>query len=129
VLCAATALADDAELAEALRQVVTGNLAAYDREDVDATMSFVHTKSPDYASTQAALPAQFQALDVTTELIDFTYIGHDDEFAVARIRAKTADGPGKTFTDNTVDAIVIFHQENGAWKLWGDEILGVAIAQ
>jgi hypothetical protein len=128
VLCA-PARADDAELAATLRQVVAGNLAAYDREDVDATMSFVHTKSPDYASTQSALQAQFEALDVTTELVDFAYIGHDDEFAIARVRAKTADGPGNTFTDNTVDAIVIFHQENGAWKLWGDEILGIAIGQ
>jgi hypothetical protein len=92
-------------------------------------MSYVHSKSPDYESTQAALPAQFEELDVTTELVEFTYIGHDDEFAVARVRAKTADGPGNAFTDNTVDVIVIFHQENGAWKLWGDEILGTAIGQ
>ena len=128
-VCAPPALADDAELAEALRQVVLGNLAAYDREDADATMSFVHTASPDYEPTKAALAAQFPALDVASELVDFTYIGHDDEFAVARVRVKTADGPGNDFTDNTVDAIVIFHQENGAWKLWGDEVLGVAIGQ
>lgn len=124
-----SALADDAPLAAALRQVVAGNFAAYDREDVAGTMSFIDSKSPDYDTTKAALAAQFGDLDAKAELVSFTYIGHDDEFAVARVKAKTVGKAGSGFSDNTVDSIVIFHQENGAWKLWGEEILGVQIAQ
>ena len=131
VLCfgAPPAFGDDAPLAAALRQAVEGNVAAYDRRDVDGTMRFIDTKSPDYESTKAALADQFKDLDATSTLVGFDYIGHDNEFAVARVKLKTTGKPGTGFTDNTVDAIVLFHQENGAWKLWGEEILGVQMAQ
>ncbi|MGA8053580.1 MAG: hypothetical protein WCA12_06915 [Burkholderiales bacterium] len=121
------ALADDAALEGALRQAVTGNFAAYDRKDADRSMGFIHSKSPNYEPTKNALANQFKALDVTTDLVDFKYIGHDDEFAVARVIAKTTGKPGTDFTNNVVDAIMIFHQENGQWKLWSEDILGVKL--
>jgi len=38
----------------------------------------------------------------------------------------TTTGKSATgFTDNTVDAILLFHQEGDAWKLWDETILGV----
>jgi hypothetical protein len=124
---ASRALAEDDPLTAALRPVVVGHFAAYDREDVDATMGFVDSQSPDYESTKAALAGQFAQLDVKTELVDFTLMGHDSEFAVARVRFKTVGKAGGDFTDNTVDAIFLFHQENGAWKLWDESILGVDV--
>jgi hypothetical protein len=124
---ASHALAADDPLTAALRPVVAGHLAAYDREDVDATMSFVDSKSPDFESTKTALAAQFEQQDVTTELVDFALIGHDDEFAVARVRIKSTGKPESGFTDNTIDTILIFHQESAAWKLWDESILGVEI--
>lgn len=137
IVCAATvallgfgatpALADDAALAAALRQAVTGNFAAYDREDVAGSMRFIDTKSPDYESTKSVLADQFKDMDVTTDLVDFNYIGHDDEFAVARVKAKTTGKAETGFDNNIVDAIVIFHQENGDWKLWSQQILGAQI--
>jgi hypothetical protein len=123
----APALADDAALETALRQTVTGNLSAYDRKDADRTMGYIHSKSPDYEPTRNALAGQFKDLNLTTELVGFKYIGHDDEFAVARVIAKTTAKPGTDFNNNVVDAIVIFHQENGQWKLWSEEILGVTL--
>ena len=120
----------DGPLIKALRDLVAGNITAYDKEDLNAAMASVDTKSPDYESTKAALTEQFKDLDVKAELVDFQYIGHDEnEFAVARVKTKTTGQPGSGFTDNTVDAIVIFHQENGVWKLWSEKVLGVDIAQ
>jgi len=116
-----------AELAPALRSAMQLNLDAYNRKNVDATMGTVDSHSPDYASTKKAIEEQFKGEDVTTELIDVIYIGHDDEFAVARAKTKTTSKPGSGFTDNVVDAIVVFHQENGDWKLWSEQILGVKI--
>jgi len=124
---AGPALADDATLESALRQAVTGNFAAYDRKDADRSMSFIHSKSPDYEPTKNALAGQFKDLKVTTELVGFNYIGHDDEFAVARVKSKTTGSAETGFTNNVVDAILIFHQENGQWKLWSEEILGVQV--
>jgi len=122
------ALAEDTALSDALRQVVVDNTAAYDREDVAATLATIAKQSPDYDPSTKELPEQFAALEVKSELVSFHLIGHDDEFAVGRAKIKTVGTP-KTdaFADNTTDMIVIFHQDGGAWKLWTDEILGVEL--
>ncbi len=127
LLCCAAPSAP-AQLAPALQYVMENNLASFNRKDLGGTMSTIHTKSPDYESTKAALETQFQDLDVSAQLVDFDYIGHDDEFAVARAKVKTTGKPGTGFTDNTVDAMVLFHQENGAWKLWDEDVLGIQTA-
>jgi hypothetical protein len=120
---------EDGGLSAVLRQVVEQNLAAYNREDVAGAMSFVHTKSPEYGSTQGALPGQFEVLDARAELVGFHYIGHDDEFAVARVKLQTVDQSGEPFSANVIDTITIFHQEDGVWKYWSDHILGVELVQ
>ena len=121
------ARADDDALTAALRQVVAGNIAAFNKEDADATMSYVDTDSPDYEMTKNELPGMFKDYDLTSELVSFTLIGHDDEFAVARVRQKTTGKTQSHFADNTVDSIMIFHQENGSWRLWSEEVLGVEL--
>ena len=117
----------DDGLADALRAPVTGQIAAYGKKDAAGAMKFVDTKSPDYESTKLALEEQFKELDVTPTLVDFDYIGHDDEFAVARVKVKTTGKPESGFVDNTVDSIMIFHFQDGAWKLWADKVLGVEL--
>ena len=126
---APTARAADDPLAGALRQVVAGNLTAFNKKDLAATMGFVDTRSPDYESTQSELAAEFKDLDLTAELVGFTLIGHDDEFAVARVKTKTTAKPGSSFVNNTVDAITIFHQENGSWKLWSEQVVDAKMLQ
>jgi hypothetical protein len=120
---------DDEGLAPVLRQVVEQNLAAFNREDVAGTMNFIHTKSPEYSSTQAALPGEFEVLDARAELVGFHYIGHDDEFAVVRVKLKTVDQSEGPFAANIRDTITVFHQEDGVWKYWSDHILGVELIQ
>jgi hypothetical protein len=120
--------ADDA-LAAALRAVYEANLDAYERMDVDATLKTLHSRSPGYKATQEMLSDDVPDPKVDAELVDFRYIGHDDEFAVARVKTKTAAVAGeKGFVDNTVDAIVLFHQEDGAWKLWDQQVLAIQTA-
>ena len=118
-----------AQLAPALREAWGLNLDAYNRRDVDGTMRTIDSRSPDYAPTKQAIEEQFKNLDVKATLVDFDYMGHDKEFAVARVKTKTTGKPGSGFADNVTDAIVIFHQENGTWKAWSEEILGVDILQ
>lgn len=116
-------------MTDTLTQVVENNLSAFNREDVSGTLESVHTKSPHYDSMQQALPNEFSALDARTELVSLHYIGHDDEFAVARVKLKTVDNTEQPFTDNIIDTITVFHQENGSWKYWSNHILGVHIVQ
>lgn len=121
----AAAFVMEGPLIDSLRQVMAGNFEAYNKKDINALLKGIDSRSPDYEPTKKAAAEQFATLDVTTELVSFEPIGHDDEFAVARIKAKTTGKPGSGFVDNTVDAIVLFHQENGEWKLWSEDILGI----
>lgn len=121
----ASAAQDDKELAEALRAALAGQVAAYDKKDAAAAMSFVDTRSPDYDSTKAAITEQFEGPEVSVEIADFDYIGHDDEFAVARVKLKSTGKPDSGFVANTVDSIMIFHVQDGAWKIWTEKVLGV----
>jgi len=124
----AAAFVMDGPLITSLRQVMANDFEAYNAKDIDKLLAGIDSRSPDYEPTRQAVEAQFTELDgVKTELVDFVAMGHDDEFAVARIKAKTTGKPGSGFTDNTVDAIVLFHQENGQWKLWSEEILGIDV--
>ena len=128
LLAAATpARAADEALAGQLRVVAEEHVSAYDAENADGVLRTMHTRSPEYDRTQKALPEQFRALDLDVKLVDFKYMGHDDEFAVARV--KTAyDGPqGSGFQDNVTDSVLLFHKEGGVWKLWSDEVLGVQL--
>lgn len=119
--------ADPGGLEGALRQVVERNLAAYNSEDTSRTLASVDTKSPAYEAMHDALPKLFGAMDTRTELVRFTYIGHDDEFAVARVQYRTVGGKAKPFMNNIVDTITFFHQENGTWKYWDNYVLGVGL--
>ena len=125
----ASVRADDSDLADTLQQVMRNGLAAYDREDVEGTLAYVHTKSPEYDRMKTELTEQFRSRDLAVQLVDFRYIGHDDEFAVARVHIKTAHVDEQPFTDNVIDTITVFHQENGKWKFWSDQLLGVEMVK
>jgi hypothetical protein len=124
---AVTAGADD-KLATTLRGVVEENVRAYDARDTDAFLRTLHPQSPGYEATKAILSDQFREGDIKVTLVDYEYIGHDDEFAVARVKMKTVAPPGSTgFQSNVTDSVVLFHRDEfaRAWKLWSDDIIGV----
>ncbi len=120
--------ANDSPTAKALQALVETSLTAYDSENGAAFLDTIHTKSPEYGRTKDVLAGQFTRDDATVTLDDFDYMGHDDEFAVARVKIKTtSDAPD--FTDNVVDTLSVFKQEDGKWKYWSDALLGVSIVQ
>jgi hypothetical protein len=127
-LAAAVGAADE-KLAATLKGVVEENLRAYDAEDAAGVQRTMHTRSPEYDPTGAALTEQFRDEDLTAKLVDFKYMGHDDEFAVARVKIKVEGPPGSVFVNNTTDNLMLFHQEGGIWKLWSDDVLGVDFEQ
>ena len=125
---AVTAGAADDKLAATLRGVVEENVRAYDARDTDAFLRTLHPQSPGFEATKAILSDQFREGDIKVTLVDYKYIGHDDEFAIARVKMKTMAPPGSTdFQSNVTDSIVLFHRDEfaRAWKLWSDDVLGV----
>jgi hypothetical protein len=116
-----------AQLAPALQYVWGQNLEAFNKEDKAGVMATIDTRSPDFGPTSAALDALFKDRDQKAQLVDFVLMGHDDEFAVARVKTRTTGQPGSDFANNVTDAVVLFHQENGTWKLWSEKIIAVEI--
>jgi hypothetical protein len=117
--------AAESVLANALRAVMEENVRAYSAEDLAAVQATMHSRSPEQEATARALPEQFRDHDVQATLVDFRFLGHDDEFAVARVKIRYQGAPNSGFNDNVTDSIVVFHDEGGRWKLWSDDILGV----
>src|SRR5215475_4809042 len=109
--------ADDG-LASALEKVSNDQIAAFNRKDVAATMSYAHTKSPTYEAAKETLTAEFKDSNPKAEQVSFQYIGHDDEFALARVKVKVTAPGTEGFEDNVVDTVTLFHQEGGSWKVW-----------
>lgn len=123
LVATAAAAEHDAELAGALEKVSKDQIAAFNKEDIAATMAFAYSKSPDYDSSKEELTTLFADTDARAEQTAFAFVGHDDEFAVARVKVKvTAADPG--FQNNVVDTLMVFHSEGGAWKVFDTYVLG-----
>jgi hypothetical protein len=124
VVAPCTAAFADDTLASTLEKVSKDQIAAFNREDAAATLSFAYTKSPAYDTAKSELPALFEESDARAEQIGFQYVGHDDEFAYARVKVKVTAADAPDFQGNTVDALMIFHQEGGSWKVFDSYLLG-----
>jgi hypothetical protein len=107
-----------------LRQVVEESLSAFQQEDMLRSLQYVHTKSPEYEQMKQRLTQHFRDHDLRAELVDYSYIGHEREFAAARVKLKTTRLAGEPFQNNVTDLIFIFDQEAGQWKYWGSIVLG-----
>jgi hypothetical protein len=123
VMSAAGSRADEA-LASALEKVSQEQIAAFNREDAAATMGYAYSKSPAYDPAKTALAELFSGGDARAEQVSFHYVGHDDEFAVARVKVKVTAPGAPDFQGNVVDALMIFHVEGGSWKVWDSYLLG-----
>lgn len=114
----------DPETGEALRKTVEASLMAFQNENLNDALRFVHSKSSEYAQFREKAQHLFKAVDVKAELLQFDYIGHEREFAAARAKIKTTAAPGSEFQDNITDIIYIFDLEDGRWKYWASTVLG-----
>ena len=119
----------DEALASALAQVSKGQIEAFNRADVDATMAYAHTKSPTYDTARETITEYFKNQKLAAEQVSFQYIGHDDEFALARVKVKVASPGTEGFQPIVTDTVTLFHQEGGSWKVWDAYLLGGQIGQ
>jgi len=120
--------ADDG-LANALEKVSKEQIAAFNRKDVAATMAYAHTKSPTYDAARDTITAAFKDSNPQAEQVSFQYIGHDDEFAMARVKVKVTSPGTEGFQPNIVDTVTLFHEEGGSWKVWDVYLVGGALVK
>jgi len=120
----APSAADDA-IAATLKKVVEANLAALNKEDLDAASACIHPKAPLFAATRETSKRIFETHDLIYELQSFRYIGRDADYAVARVTQETRKKAGPAFRDNRVDAMHVFRKDGADWKLWQTVVLEV----
>lgn len=113
------------DLAGVLKKVIERNIESLQEKDLDKAMAPVHPKSPVYEGTRAALKQAFDSYDLRGDLLSFTFIGTDGEYAVARTKQQTSKVKGPAFRDNILDAIQVFKKDGSEWKLWQTTILEV----
>lgn len=119
----------DDPLAGALEQVSKSQVEAFNRADVDAAMGYAHTKSPTYEAARETITEYFKNQKLAAEQLSFQYIGHDDEFALARVKVKVTSPGTEGFQPIVADTVTLFHQEGGRWKIWDAYLIGGRIAQ
>lgn len=101
-----------------LRGVLEENVRAANAEDAVGYLLTLHFESPVYGVTQDVLTPQFETYDFAYKLLDFHLLSLDGEYAVGRGSQQIVKLRGPAFEDSTTDALYVFRQEAGAWKLW-----------
>jgi len=117
-LCISNIAIANPEIAEAIKQNVLNNLKYAQAEDSEKSMSTMHSQSPSYMPTKDMMSQIFGNYKLSYELLDFKYVAYDGDLAYVRIKQVTKKISGPAFQNNEIDAIQIFRQESGVWKLW-----------
>ena len=104
--------------ADAIKSAVERTLRAYREEDMAAMLSTVHSQAPSYMSIKKDSPTVFENYDINAELISFTFIGQDEDYAVARTKIRYTKISGPAFQNTEFDTFSVYRKENDEWKTW-----------
>ena len=107
-----------ADTASDIHKIILANLEHTQNEDSAAAMGDVHSQSPAYLPTQQMLQQLFPTYDLQYELVHYTFVGEDSEYAYAKIKQRTKKIRGPAFKNNEIEMLMIFKREDGIWKLW-----------
>lgn len=106
-----------------LQRIASELFQALQEEDIEKAMGLFHPDSPNRAATQKSYEAAFPASQISYELKDFSYIGKDDKFAVARFTQSIGilELNGKKVTDprkGRLEMIMLFRLSGDSWRIW-----------
>jgi len=103
---------------ETLKQVLYEHLYHTKNCNIEGVLKTVHQSSPAYSQTKQALENLFSHFEINTEILEFNYIGKDENFAYGRAKQKITKISGPEFVDCINDQIFIFKLQNKKWKIW-----------
>ena len=98
-------IASNADTASDIKQVVLDNLKYIQAEDIENSMATMHSQSPSYMATEEMLQQLLPIYDLKYEILKYSYIGEDDEYAYAKVLQKTSKISGPAFQTNKLEAI------------------------
>ena len=118
LIWADTVRAESNTTADAIKSAVERTLRAYREEDMAVMLSTVHSQAPSYMSIKKDSPTVFENYDINAELISFTFIGQDEDYAVARTKIRYTKISGPAFQNTEFDSFSVYRKENDEWKTW-----------
>ncbi len=98
--------------------VIQNNIKYMQQENVELTMSTLHTQSPVYEATKMTSIQIFEVYDLKYELSQYNFITQDGEYAYARVVQRTTKMSGPEFGNNVIDLLHVLKKEAGKWKIW-----------
>ncbi len=101
-----------------LKELVTAHLALSTVEDIEGIMNTLHSQSPTYASQKDNLEEIAKVYNFDFELLNFSFIGEDKDYAYARFKFLLKEVSGFQFKNNERDTLGIFKKEGEQWKFW-----------
>jgi len=111
-----------------LEKVINSHIAAtsMDSESIEDVMKTIHSDSPAAMHIKTALEQAFPVFDMNVSLAEFSFVGMDGDYAVARVKQQMekVSGPA-SFKDQVAEKLYVFRQEQGQWKIWQAVMLDV----
>lgn len=106
------------EISKDLRSAYEKHIIALDKEDNNAVIQSLHSQSPALFQVTQMMQQMFPVFDMKSEIIEFKYLGLDNEYALARVKQKLVKVNGPMFQDHISNTLFVFKKESGEWKLW-----------
>jgi len=111
--------------ANAITAPIYANITASNAEDVNAYMTTIHSQSPVYAQTESMLSPMFVNYDLSFEITNLNLLKQTQNEARVAFILVTRKIRGPEFKDNQVSGVMILRPENGAWKIYNQEVEAV----
>jgi len=104
-----------------LESVVKAHIAATSKESesIDDLMATMHTGSPVSMHLKTQMEQAFPVFDLNVSLVEFSFVGMDGDYAIARFKQKLEKVSGPASLKSHVnEQLFVFKQELGQWKIW-----------
>ena len=125
ILLVLTSTYANAGVENEIKSMILENLRATQAEEMEAALKTVHTASGGYAVTKQMLQQIFSTYDLKYTLLEYKFVGEESGYAYARIKQLTEKINGPEFRTNELEALQVFKQENGVWKMWTQANLSI----
>jgi len=114
-------LAGDDVMSSQLKNIVVSHIAATSKESesIDDLMKTMHTDSPVSMQIKTQMEQVFPVFDLNMALDEFSLVGLDGDYAMARVKQKIEKVSGPASLKSHInEQVYVFKQEQGEWKIW-----------
>ncbi len=106
-------------------ELIKANAAFMNEEDLEAVMTTVHSKSPNYPATEIMAKQIFERYDLNYKIENIKVLEQNDKEAKVEFTQITTKIKGKDFKNNKTTGIHTLRKEGDSWKVYSTEMTNV----